>query len=71
MSAQKISWSDSNANQLRMIRAKEKLTQKELAEKIGVRRETISVYERCGRETVRLNTYLKIINYLTDNLEVA
>lgn len=59
-----------NSIEIRKIRLEKKLTQKELAEKIGTKREFVSRVEN-GHQNITFKTMLKIANALGKNLKIS
>ncbi len=57
------------ANRLKLIRAKNNLTQTQLAKKVGLKQSTVSSFET-NPDTTQLKTFFKIIQALELELDI-
>lgn len=57
------------ANHIKLIRTKHKLTQAELAKKVGLKQSTLSGFET-NPETTQLKTFFKILQALELKLDI-
>jgi transcriptional regulator with XRE-family HTH domain len=59
------------AQETKRLRKEQKLTQKEMADKVGITRQTLSKLEQGSIDKVSLQVFLKVLDVLGYELEIS